>query len=41
MSDDTRRDIMREKYLALARKAEAEGDKETAEKMKLAAKRCG
>ena len=35
-----RRETMRAKYLALAEKAEAEGDKEKAEKMRIAAKRC-
>ena len=35
-----RREEMKKKYLALAEKAEAEGDKEKAEKMRVAAKRC-
>lgn len=36
----TQRERMQEKYLALAEKAEEEGDQEKADKLKLAAKRC-
>lgn len=38
--DPSRRDSMKKKFLQLAERAETEGDKEKAEKMRLAASRC-
>lgn len=37
---DERRDAMYYKYLALAKKAEEEGDEEKAERFRTAARRC-
>ncbi len=36
----TRRELMKEKYLKLAQRAENEGNHDKAEKFKIAAKRC-